>query len=141
MNRLPLLRGTLPLAVALLAAGCSYYHSHTITYLGAPRPAPTEPARVEILHRPPERPHDRLGEIVVDASLSPPPDARKLEERFRREAARLGADAVFIVHDRAETTGWWVSGPWWGATVSPTRSRLLVGVAIKYQQPSPAAAP
>lgn len=136
MKRLTSTWRGLPLVAALLAAGCSYFHSHTIAYLGAPRPAPTEPARIEILHRPPERPHDRLGEIVVDASLSPPPDPSKLEARFRREAAKLGADAVFIVQDRAETTGWWVSGPWWGPTVSPTQARIIVGVAIKYR-PSP----
>lgn len=122
-----------PVLGALLTVGCSYHHAHTITYLGAPRPAPTDAARVEILHQPPERPHDRLGEIVVEASLSPPPDVRKLEERFRREAAKLGADAVFIVQDHAQTTGWWVSGPWWSPSVSATQSRIIVGVALKYR--------
>ncbi len=123
----------LTLAVVLWTAGCSYYQSHTITYIGAPRPAPTDPGRIEILHLPPERPHDRLGEIVVDTSLSPPPDVRKIEERFRREAARLGADAVFIVQDHAQTTGWWVTGPWWSPAVSAVQSRIIVGVALKYR--------
>lgn len=126
----------LPLGVGLLAAGCSYYHSHTITYLGAPRPAPTEAARIEILHQPPERPHDRLGEIVVETSLSPPPDVHRLEDRFRRAAAKLGADAVFIVQDHAQITGWWTSGPWWSPSVTATQSRLIVGVALKYR-PAP----
>ena len=120
-------------ATALLASGCSYYHSRSLTYLGTPRPAPTEAAQIEIIHRPPTRPHDRLGEIVVDASLSPPPDAQKIEARFRREAAKMGADAVFIVQDQAQTTGWWMGGPWWGPSVSSVETRVIVGVALKYQ--------
>lgn len=123
----------LALALATIGTGCSYYDSHTITYLGAPRPAATSPAQVKILQTPPSRPHDRLGEIVVDASLNPPPDVSKVEARFRREAAKLGADAVVVVSDRAETTGWWMSGPCWSPSVSSLQSRVIVGVAIKYR--------
>lgn len=123
------------IGLLLLGAGCSYYHSRSLTYLGTPRPAPTDPARIEIIHAPPTRPHDRLGEIVVDASLDPPPALEKLEARFRREAAKMGADAVFIVHDQARTTGWWMGGPWWGPSISSVESRVIVGVALKYQPP------
>jgi len=123
------------LTVALLASGCSYYRSRSLTYLGTPRPAPTDAARIEIIHAPPTRPHDRLGEIVVDASLSPPPDVQRIEARFRREAAKMGADAVFIVQDQARTTGWWMGGPWWSPSMSSIESRIIVGVAIKYQAP------
>ncbi len=122
----------LPL-VTLLAVGCRYYHARTITYLGAPRPAPTRPEQIAILTAPPERPHDRLGEIVMDTSISPPPNVQKIEERFRREAARLGADAVFIVQDRTQVTGWWFSGPYWAPSVSTIQGRVIVGVAIKYR--------
>lgn len=47
--------------VAVLGPGCSYYHSRSLTYLGTPRPAPTDAAQIEIIHTPPTRPHDRLG--------------------------------------------------------------------------------
>ncbi len=123
----------LTVALVAFATGCSYYDSHTITYLGSPRPAPTDPGQVKILQSPPTRPHDRLGEIVVDASLDPPPDVAKVEDRFRREAAKLGADAVVVVSDRAETTGWWMTGPYWSPSVSNMQSRIIVGVAIKYR--------
>lgn len=125
--------GILTLALIAGSTGCSYYDSHTITYLGAPRPTPTSAVQIKILQTPPSRPHERLGEIVVDASLNPPPDINKVEARFRREAAKLGADAVVVVSDRAETTGWWMSGPYWSPSVSSMQSRVIVGVAIKYQ--------
>lgn len=137
MNLARICQSLLPAAAMLLVTGCSYYHSRTITYLGAPRPAPTDASRIEIIHSPPNRPHDRLGEIVVDASLSPPPDVRKVEDRFRREAAKLGADAVFIVQDQAQTTGWWIGGPWWSPSVSTLEARVIVGVAIKYKPATP----
>lgn len=123
-------------ALLLPGTGCSYYHSRSLTYLGAPRPAPTDAAQIEIIHSPPTRPHDPLGEIVVDASIDPSPKAEKLEARFRREGARMGADAVFIVQDQSQPTGWWVGGPWWSPSVSTVEARIIVGVALRYQ-PAP----
>jgi len=119
--------------VSLLATGCSYVNSHTITYLGVPRPAPVDPAHIEILQAPPSRPHDRLGEIVIDASLSPAPKTEKIEGRLRSEAAKLGADAVLVAQDQATTSGYWMTGPWWNATMSAVQSRVIVGVALKYK--------
>jgi len=121
------------LLVAALATGCSYVNSHTITYLGVPRPAPVDPARIEILQVPPSRPHDRLGEVVIDASLTPAPKTEKIEGRLRAEAAKLGADAVLVAQDQATTSGYWMTGPWWSATMSPVQSRVIVGVALKYK--------
>lgn len=131
------LKTALPLATALAAlafgTGCSYVNSHTIAYLGVPRPAPTEPARIEILQAPPSRPHERLGEVVIDASLSPTPKPEKIEARIRKEAAKLGADAVLVASDQATTSGYWMTGPWWSATMSAVQSRVIVGVALKYK--------
>jgi hypothetical protein len=118
---------------AALGTGCSYVNSHTITYLGGPRPARSDPARIEILQAPPSRLHDRLGEIVIDASLSPAPKTEKIEGRLRSEAAKLGADAVLVAHDQAATTGYWMAGPWWNASMSQVQSRVIVGVALKYR--------
>jgi hypothetical protein len=117
----------------LAGTGCSYYRSATMGYLGAPPATPTDPAQIDILQSPPSRPHDRLGEIVVNASLDPAPDRAKIEARFRREGARLGADAVFIVQDQAQPTGWWMTGPYWSPSVSTVNTRVIVGVAIKYR--------
>lgn len=116
-----------------VGTGCSHCRSHSITYLGVARPAPTDPVQIEILQTPPERAHDRLGEVVIDASLNPPPSVQKIEARLRREAAKLGADAVLIAQDQATTTGLWVGGPWWGPTVNTVQSRIIVGVALKYR--------
>ena len=98
-----------------------------------PRYAPTSGAQVEILHSEPARAHDKLGEIVVDASIDPPPAVEKSEAALRREAAKLGADALVIVHDRAQAVGAQVWGPWWAPSVSTIENRLIVGVAIKYK--------
>lgn len=118
---------------AVLSAGCSYINSNTIAYLGAPRPAPTDPGRIEILQTPPTRPHERLGEVVLDTSLSPAPSPEKIEKRLRKEAAKLGADAVLVAHDKATVTGYWATGPWWGPSVNAVQTRVIVGAALKYK--------
>ncbi len=127
-----LLFASLGLAAGL-ATGCSHVQSNTIAYLGAPRASATDPAQIEILQSPPSRAHDRLGEVVIDASLNPAPSPEKVEGRLRREAAKLGADAVLISQDRATTTGYWMTGPWWNATMSSVQTRVIVGVALKYK--------
>lgn len=131
MNRS--LRLLAALLIVLAGTGCSHYRSATMSYLGVPSATPTDPAQIEILQSPPSRPHDRLGEIVVNASLDPAPARAKIEARFRREGARLGADAVFIVQDQAQPTGWWMTGPYWSPSVSTVHTRVIVGVALKYR--------
>ncbi len=118
---------------AWLAVGCSSLSDRTIQYVGAPRPARTDPVQVELLREEPKRAFDRLGEIVVEASLSPPPAIEKIESRLREKAASLGADAIFLVTDQTQVTGsqWW--GPYWAPSVTPTQNRILVGIAIKYR--------
>jgi hypothetical protein len=90
---------------------------------------------VEILRTQPTRPHDRLGEIMVDASTDPPPPIDKVEARLRDEAAKLGADAVVVVYDRVQPVGAYVTGPWWGPSVQTITGRKLIAVAIKYNKP------
>ena len=119
-------------ALCLLGA-CSTIDSHTTQYVGAPHPPPSHPAWVEILRTTPTRPHDRIGEVKVDASTNPAPPVTEVEERLRTEAAKIGADAVVVVYDRVQPVGAYVSGSWWGGTVSTISGRVLIGVAIKYQ--------
>ncbi len=66
---------------------------------------------MEILRGEPSRPHDRLGEIVVDASIDPPPPIEKVEAKLRSEASKLGADVVIVVSDRVQEVGAFLSGP------------------------------
>lgn len=119
----------------LLAAvvGCSSMSTNTIPYLGVARYAPTDWQQVAILHEAPEQAHEKLGEVVASVSLSPAPSVEKIETALRRKAARLGADAIVLIRDQVETTGSWVTGPFWAPTVSPIRDRVIVAVAIKYR--------
>jgi len=120
-------------AVLALLGSCANMEVTTSQYAGAPRPAATKPADVEILRTEPVRPHERLGEIVIDATTDPAPPIEKVEQRVREEGAKLGADAVVVVVDRIQNMGSYVSGPWWGSTVEPIVGRKLIGVAIKYK--------
>jgi hypothetical protein len=122
----------LALAVWLLAA-CATVDATTTQYIGAPRFPARDPATVEIMRTEPTRPHERLGEIVVDASTEPAPPIAKVEDKLRTEAGKLGADAVVVVYDRVQAVGAYVSGPWFDRSVNPITGRKVVGVAIKYR--------
>jgi hypothetical protein len=103
-------------------------------YVGAPRFPPSDPASVQIVRIEPTRPHERLGEIVVDTSTEPAPPIAEVEEKLRTEAGKLGADAVVVVLDRIQPVGAYVSGPWWGRSVDVITGRKVVGMAIRYQR-------
>jgi len=125
--------GALMAVCAALVTGCTSLSSRGVAYIGAPRFGPTDPNRIEILQAEPERAHDKLGEAVVNASVDPSPTVDKVEARLRREAARMGADAVYLVHDRTEAVGAVAMGPWWSQSYSPIHGRVVVAVAIKYK--------
>jgi len=131
------IRGLVPplllTAFACALASCTSIDSHTTQYAGAPHQPPGDPAKVEILRTEPTRPHDRLGEVMVDASVDPAPPIADVEARLRKEAAKIGADAVVVVYDHVQPVGAFVSGPWWGRTIDTITGRKLIGVAIKYQ--------
>jgi hypothetical protein len=40
---------------------------------------------------------------------------------------------VVIVYDQTQTVGAFVTGPWYGRTVSPIEGRVIKAVAIRYQ--------
>jgi hypothetical protein len=129
-----LLRGLLLLVVAGVLVSCATIDATTTQYVGAPHFPPSNPATVEILRSEPIRPHERLGEIVVDASTEPAPPIAEVEDKLRAEAAKLGADAVVVVLDRVQPVGAFVSGPWFGRDVDVIKGRKVVGVAIKYRR-------
>jgi hypothetical protein len=120
-------------AFACLLVACATVDATTTQYVGAPRFSPSDPASVQILRSEPTRPHVRLGEIVVDASIDPAPSVVEVEQKLRSEAGKLGADAVVVVYDGIQPVGAYLAGPWWGRSIQTVTGRKVVGVAIKYQ--------
>ena len=122
------------IAFAMLLAACATVDVTTTQYVGAPRFQPTEANAVQILRTEPTVPHDRLGEIMVDASTEPAPPISEIEEKLCKAGAKLGADAVVVVYDRIQPTAAYVSGPWWGRSVETVSGRKLIAVAIRYRR-------
>jgi hypothetical protein len=122
------------LATLLLTiAGCSSIDARTTEYVGAPHAAPTSAANVQVLRSEPTRPHARLGEIVVDASVEPAPPITEVEQKLREQAASIGGDAVVVVYDRIQPLSAYVSGPLWNRDIQTIEGRKLKGIVIKYQ--------
>ncbi|MDN7139355.1 hypothetical protein KC131_01760 [Pseudomonas sp. JQ170] len=120
-------------ALLLALAGCTSIDARTTEYVGVPHAAPTSAANVEVLRREPLRAHDRLGEILVDASVEPPPPITEVEQKLREEAAKIGGDAVVVVYDRIAPVSAYVSGPLWDRDIHSVEGRKLKGIVIKYR--------
>ena len=105
-------------ALACTAASCAYVDATTTQYVGVPRFAPGDPAKVQVLPGEPAQRHDRLGEILLDISVDPAPPVADIEERLREEAAKMGANAVYVIRD----------------VIRPGEDRKLIGIAIRYRQ-------
>jgi hypothetical protein len=118
----------------MVLAACATVDVTTTQYLGAPRYQPTEPNAVQILRTEPTAPHDRLGEVLVDASVDPAPSISEVEQKLCKAAAKLGADAVVVVYDRVQPVAAYVSGPGWGRSIETISGRKVVAVAIRYQR-------
>jgi hypothetical protein len=118
------------LALAALATGCNTVAVNTNQYIGVPIYAPTDPATVQVIQTPPQRPHVRLGEITVEPSGNP--TVAEIQGKFQQAAAKMGANAVVIVADRTMVMGALVTGPWWGRSIQPQTGRVIIGVAIRY---------
>ncbi|MGE5610246.1 MAG: hypothetical protein ACM359_13410 [Bacillota bacterium] len=133
---------TLTVALLLLSAGCTTTTADKAT--GAPLQSPTDPAHVIILHSEPTSPNIQLGRVTLEVPVYPAPSAQKIEARLREGAARLGADAVVLAYDQTRTLGATASDSYWGDWLDPaeidvnaTQTRLVIGIAIKYQQVAP----
>jgi hypothetical protein len=142
LARLPgLLVLLLSAALAGILTSCASVDATSAQYVGVSHYPPSDPAAVQILRAQPTQPHERLGEVVIDASTDPAPPVSKVEDKVRAEAAKIGADAAVIVTDRIQPEGFYVTGGggyWnWGGnqTAEPILGRKIVAVAIKYQQP------
>lgn len=120
------------LALLVLVAGCASISQRTNAYLGTPHYPPTEPGSIKILASEPTEQKERLGEIIL--TVEGEPKRENIERRLREGAAKLGADAVFIIHDKMHIFPV-VYGDWWWGPMGVTEDahRKVVGVAIKYK--------
>ena len=102
-------------------------------YVTAPQLAAGDPAAVKVVRTEPLEPHERLGEVVVDMSITMPPTIEEVEALLVQESAKLGANAVVVVVDRVQPSLGYVTGTYWGRPMEVVTGRKAVGVAIKYK--------
>jgi hypothetical protein len=121
----------MPLAVVLVIAGCAQVTTRSYRFLGAPEPPPTDPSQVEILRRPPLRRFERLGRIDAEPQ-GENVDNEKIEAAIRKEAAKMGADAVIIGFQGERPTGFSIQGFPGDAEARREMGRVIVGTAIKF---------
>lgn len=119
--------------VSLLLSACASIDAQTTAYVGGPHPGPTLASNVQVLRVEPMRPHVRLGEILVDASVDPAPPITDVELKLKDEAAKIGGDAVVVVYDRIQPVAAYVSGPLWSRDIETIQGRKLKGIVIRYQ--------
>ena len=121
--------------LSLAAASCatSTLDTTTTPYMSAPQLAPSDPAAVKIVRTEPLEPHDRLGEVVIDMSITYPPPIEMVEAKLAEESAKLGANGVVVVVDRVQPSDNYVTGPYWGRPMEVVAGRKTIGVAIKYK--------
>ncbi len=117
---------------AALLSGCASISERTHAYLGVPEYPPTNPISIQVLTSEPNRPKERLGEILLDVEGNP--SRADIERKLKTAAAKLGADAVCVVSDRTHIFPV-VYGDWyWGPMgVTEDAHRNIVAVAIKYK--------
>lgn len=122
-------------ACALVVAACSGVQARSVHFVGRPTFPPTDPATVEILHRPPHRPHWVLGQVIAEPEGNPSEAA--IEEKLREEAAQMGGNALVIVHDGLRRVGAvWEGGPWWGGgTIHPVMGEVISAIVVRYKEP------
>jgi hypothetical protein len=133
MNRCMLMAFMLAAFCAILFLfGCSYVSVQSHQYLGMPEFPATDPSSIEILHAPPARPHDRIGEITLFPEGNP--SKKEIENKLRTTAAQMGANAVVIVSDSTKEVGEYMSGPWWDRQINTEWGRVIVAVPIRYRQ-------
>ena len=118
------------LAGALALTGCATINVQSNAYLGSPHYPPGNPANVRILPAEPKEPLERLGQVFLSVDGSP--SREELEKRLRAEAAKLGADAVYVTSDRMRIVPYVYWDPWWGPTGPFESSRRdIAAVAVK----------
>jgi|HubBroStandDraft_5_1064220.scaffolds.fasta_scaffold288221_2 hypothetical protein len=127
----------LAVIVALPAlTGCNTVSTSKTGYLGAPACPPTDPEQVQILHQWPNEAYDSLGEVTAEPSNGGV-KAEKINWKMQKTGAKMGADAVVIVSDRAGMTGARISGPFYDRNLKPGTDPIIIGVAIRFKSAPP----
>lgn len=109
---------TIAIVLLLAIVGCAYVDAHTTQYVGVQRYPATDPKTVQVLRGEPKERHDRLGEVMLDISVDPPAPVEDIEARLREEAAKWGANAVYVARD----------------TITRVDGHKLVAIAIRFRQ-------
>ncbi|WP_166366954.1 hypothetical protein [Pseudomonas akapageensis] len=130
---LPFLQALALCAALLTLGGCASINAQSTEYVGVAHFAPTLPETVQVLRTEPTRAHIRLGEVVLDSSVEPPPPVTEIEQKLRTEAAAMGGDAVVVVYDQIQPVAAYVSGPLWDRDIQTIQGRKLKGIVIHYQ--------
>ncbi len=121
--------------LACLLTACASIDITTTPFIGAPHVPPTNPDSVVILQSAPKQTdtYERLGEIRLDATSSPAPPITEIEARLRKEAAKLGADAVIVILDRIQPIAAYYSGGYPVQSLNTVTGHRFIGIAIKYK--------
>jgi hypothetical protein len=125
--------GILAIVATVVVVGCATDYASTIRYANVPDFPPTNPAKVQILHTEPTRPHERLGEIAVVLQPNLAVFMAEIDEQLRREAAKLGADAAVFVVDPRYPRDLVASRMWSAGLLTKVTGRDVIAIAIKYQ--------
>jgi hypothetical protein len=120
---------------ALFLAGCSSVSTQIQPFVGGPSYAPTDEEDVQVLRAKPARAFEPVGRVVVDATGNP--SKEKIEQEIEKGAAKLGADAAFVVQDQTRTfpviyydySNW----TWGGEQVASEQHREIIALAIRYK--------
>src|SRR4029434_1297560 len=97
-------------ASLLLMTGCRAISTTHTQDIGGPRFSPSDPAQIEILRDVPATPHVELGHVWGHSSGTSG-DVSQLEDALRKEASRLGADAIVVWQDSIDAGGSAISRP------------------------------
>jgi hypothetical protein len=111
---------------------CSSINARSIHFVGRPDFPPTDPATVEILHRPPMRPHEVLGQVMIEPEGDP--GEEQIEQKLREQTAAMGGSAAVIVYDRLQRVGSvWTGGPWWGGgQIQPVMGEVISAIVVRF---------
>ena len=107
----------LAILLVLTLAACAYVDARTTQYVGVARFPPSDPDSVKVLAAEPRERFDRLGEVLLDMSLDPKPPVEDIERKLREEAAKWGANAIYVVRD----------------TITPADGHKLIAIAIRFR--------
>ena len=129
------------MAALIAATGCNTVSMNATRYEGVPKyPHNQDPAQIQILHQWPSEQYVSLGEVQAQPNTDKV-SAQKITESLQHAAAKMGANAVVIVSDRNQVVGESYAGPWFAQMVTPIMGQVIIGVAIRYTEPPPAAGP